>query len=137
VADSTTTTEVEETPEGLYLDGEFVIPQDMLEEARSGPTGYWYTSINETVSQGILDAFYEHTGIEMELVTANQSVVNERILTEFGAGILAADVIAMTDTYVPEYVAQGIVIPYEVEAIEELDERFYSDDLSYYALYTS
>lgn len=118
--------------EGITIDGELVIPQDLLEKARSKP-GVFYTALNEDAAMDILKKFKSDTGITLELVRTDTAPLYERIVSEYGAGKLPADIISLTDIYLPEMAKKGIVVPHEVPAIDKIGKQFRDAENRWYA----
>lgn len=79
------------------------------------------------VSDGVLDAFTEETGIEVELLQGGDAgtVVNQAILT---VGNPQADVLFGVDsTFVSRALEADLFVPHEAEGIDEVDEAFVLD----------
>lgn len=130
----TTTTGGEAPADGLVIDGELIVAQDILDEAMAGPPGILYSSANEEASIAIVEKFTEDTGVAMELVRATPNVLYERILSEAGAGQLPADAFYMTWEYVTSLADQGIIVPFIIPSFDEFDERFKHPDGAGYAV---
>lgn len=63
-----------------------------------------YTSLNEPVANGLLDAYEEDTGLTVSLYRASSETVRSRLLEEAAAGFTGADVV---ETNGPEMVTLG------------------------------
>ncbi len=80
------------------------------------------------LSEGVLDAFTEETGIEVELLQGGDAgtVVNQAILTN---GNPQADVLFGVDsTFLTRALDAELFVPYEAEGIDEVDEALRLDD---------
>lgn len=79
------------------------------------------------VSDGVLEAFTEETGIEVELLQGGDAgtVVNQAILTK---GNPQADVLFGVDsTFLSRALDEDLFVPHEAEGLDEVDEAFLLD----------
>jgi thiamine transport system substrate-binding protein len=79
------------------------------------------------LSEGVLDAFTEETGIEVELIQGGDAgqVVNQAILTN---GNPQADVLFGIDsTFLSRALEAGLFIPHEAEGLDQVDEALLLD----------
>lgn len=122
---STTTTAGNGDPEegALVIDGEVIADAELyqaaLEEGRLVP----YFSYPEAITAQLVEQFSEDTGIETELVRLSTPVLYERIQTEFGADVLEADVISLTEfSLIQQLVEDGILDSYMVPNFDEIPD---------------
>jgi len=74
-----------------------------MAEANEGDVNL-YTSLNQAVATGVLDAYEEATGLTVSLYRAGSETVRNRVIEEAAAGFAGADVV---ETNGPELVAMA------------------------------
>lgn len=127
---------------GLVIDGEQVADAELLEAAR-GDKLVWFTGSGSESAELTADRFTEETGVEVEVTRMPSSKLNERVLSEAGAGRLSAGVVTITDPLLAEGLAeQGVYVPYTdmpthdvlngTEDVTWADGAYYT---SYYSAY--
>lgn len=116
-------TRVIDTSDGLRINGELIASADLLAAARAEGTITLYTAVSEVVERQYANQFTADTGVNVEILRLVPSRLTERILSEFGAGRLAADVIRTTEPgLVNDLAAVGVFAEYRVPFEETLYE---------------
>lgn len=84
-----------------------------------------YTDNASDVAQSFVDTFTElYPGIDVTLWSGDSASLSERLLTEYGANVDAADVFHAAEARTYELDEAGIIEPYSAEAAEALSEEF-------------
>lgn len=97
---------------GLVVGGEQVADAALLEAAR-GDTLVWFTGSGSESAELTADRFTAETGVEVEVTRMPSAKLNERVLSEAGAGRLSAGVVTITDPLLAEGLAeQNVFVPY-------------------------
>lgn len=97
---------------GLVIDGEQVADAELLDAAR-GDTLVWFTGSGSESAELTAERFTEETGVDVEVTRMPSAKLNERVLSEAGAGRLSAGVVTITDPLLAEGLAeQGVFVPY-------------------------
>lgn len=111
-----------DTSTGLVIDGETIADQTTYEKAKS-QTLSLYSAYQESNEKEIIAAFTKDTGIKVNLMRLVPSRLSERVLSEQGAGKLAADVIRSSDfDIVDGFTKAGVWDPYIVKGTEALED---------------
>jgi len=112
-----TTVEILEMPEiddsdGLVIAGEQVADAALLKAARDEKLT-WYTGSGSESAELTAARFTAETGVDIEMTRMPSAKLNERVLSEAGAGRLGADVVTVTDPVLAEgMAAEGVFVPY-------------------------
>ena len=126
--------------EGLVFNNQEIASAELLAAAQEEGQLIFYTSHFEEGEIALAEEFTNDTGVEVEVVRLPGTRLDERILTEAGAGELTMDVVHQSDpTNNLEYFEEGLIQPYEVtESIREQipDEWVHPDNL-YYSTFIS
>ncbi|MEQ3552997.1 ABC transporter substrate-binding protein [Pseudonocardia nematodicida] len=123
--------------DGLVLDGEQVADPALLEAARAGSLA-WFTGSGAESAELTAARFTAETGVPVEMTRMPSGKLNERVLSEAGAGRLSADVVLVTDPEIAEgMVDQNVFVPYTGMPVH--DQLAGQDDVVWHdgAYYTS
>ena len=123
------------TNEGdLVIDGELIADADLLEAAQAEGSIIFYTGRQEAQEKVIAEAFTADTGITVEVLRLGGADLQERILTEYGAGVLKADVIRSGGIpFTEELLEEGIIQSYETSTAAGFPEEYTGEDFTYYS----
>lgn len=109
----------------LVIDGEVIAEADLYAAAQEegGLTVYQVTG--ERPLGEIAEEFTSHTGIEVEHVRLPSARLYERIMTEFAADRLAADIVDNTDReLMQDMLDEGVYAPHRVIQADDIPEDF-------------
>lgn len=127
---STPNGDVEVKDEGLVVEGELIADTDLLETAREQSLTV-YTGFQESNQIAIDEAFTADTGITVDFVRDVPNKLSERILSEFGAKQLGADVVITSDYEIAHgFTEAGVWEPYRALPVKD-DETMFVDDASF------
>lgn len=116
-----------DTSSGLVIDGEQIADAETYEAAK-GQTLSIYTGYQEANQHEVNEAFTADTGIKVEYVRDVTNKLAERILSEFGANQLGADVIISSDYKVTNgFHEAGIFEPYVPSTIADQTDLQHND----------
>lgn len=119
--------------EELVVEGEVIADAELWAAAQEEGGLSYYTAMLEETELALLDLFREDTGLDVEFFRVATNQLQERILTEHGAGQLAADVIRMPDiTFIAELTELGVFEAYESPLVDALPEQYVHEDGLYY-----
>lgn len=107
---------------GLVIHGEEVADAELLAAAR-GESLNWYTA-SGAESAGLTAARFEaETGVHVNMTRLPSGKLNERVLSEHGAGRLSAGVVTITDPILAEgFAAAGVFAPYRTPTYDKLSD---------------
>lgn len=120
---------------GLVLNGQEIADAELLAAAQEEGRLVLYTALNEEGEIAMGEEFTADTGIDVEVVRLPGGRLDERILSEHGAGELPADVVHQSDpTTNLNYHERGIVVPHPLpEPIDsEIEDRWKHPEDVYY-----
>ena len=121
---------------GLELGGECIADADLWAAAQAEGGFTLYTALSELREIAIIEVFQEDTGLDVDIVRLGGGALVERILSEFGAGVLQADVIRQTDfslaTQELEAGVFEVFCPLNIDRVAD-DLRFGEDGCAMYA----
>lgn len=105
---------------GLVIHGEEIADAELLAAAR-GESLNWYTA-SGAESAGLTAARFEaETGVHVNMTRLPSGKLNERVLSEHGAGRLSAGVVTITDPILAEgFAAAGVFTPYRTPTYDKL-----------------
>lgn len=108
--------------DGLVIHGERIADAELLTAAR-GEALNWYTA-SGAESAGLTAARFEaETGVHVNMTRLPSGKLNERVLSENGAGRLSAGVVTITDPILAEGFAEaGVFAPYRTPTYDKLVE---------------
>ncbi|MEU1981992.1 extracellular solute-binding protein [Nocardia sp. NPDC019395] len=106
--------------DGLVIHGEKIADAELLAAAR-GQSLNWYTA-SGAESAGLTAARFEaETGVHVNMTRLPSGKLNERVLSEHGAGRLSAGVVTITDPILAEgFSAAGVFAPYRTPTYDKL-----------------
>jgi iron(III) transport system substrate-binding protein len=126
--------------DGLVIAGEQVADAGLLDAARAD-TLVWFTGSGSESAQLTADRFTAETGVKVEMTRMPSGKLNERVLSEAGAGRLSAGVVTITDPLLAEGLAtQGVYVPYTEMPTHDVlagTANVAWDDGAYYTSYYS
>jgi iron(III) transport system substrate-binding protein len=93
---------------GLVLDGELVADKALLEAARADKV-VWYTGSGAESAKLTAARFEAETGVKVDMTRMPSGKLNERVLSEAGAGRLSAGVVTITDPTMADGMTDGKV----------------------------
>ncbi|GHP18311.1 iron(III) transport system substrate-binding protein [Rhodococcus fascians] len=121
------------TDNGLVIDGEQIADPDLWTRAQAegGITLYsGYTAVTEAT---VLKNFEKDTGLDVKLVRLTPNRLYERLVAEYGAGRLDADVVRISDAgFVSGLSERGVFQPYTPPTATELQDDVVFDGGNYY-----
>lgn len=121
---------------GLVVEGEEIADAELYAAAQGEGTLTLYTSTFEDAETELAHLFSEETGIEVEIFRVATNQLYERILTEHGAGELAADVIRIADpTFTTDLDDEGVFATYPSPLSDAIDDGFIYGDGAYYTTF--
>ena len=127
-----------ETRNGLVINGETIADAKLLADAKAEGSIVLYTSAGEDYERHFTDLFKQQTGVEVKMVRLVVNRLTERILSENGAGKLAADVIRMSDAPAIKTLQDaGVYQPYKAPFDASLDASAKVSDGSLFYRYSS
>lgn len=127
-----------DTRNGLAINGEAIADAKLLADARAEGSMVLYTSAGEDYERRFTELFKEQTGVEVKMVRLVVNRLSERILSEHGAGKLAADVIRMSDApAIKSLLDAGVFQPYRVPFDAALDGNAKVSDAGLFYRYSS
>ncbi len=120
--------------EALVIDGVQIADAELYQAAVAEGTMTLYDNYPEGPWRALLDQFTEDTGIEVEHVRLVTPQLYERVVSESGAGRVAADAIGFGDiTLMQDLTERGILAAYESPiAVEGLEEGQYDSEFHWY-----
>lgn len=139
-ADGTEGTDAAEEEDGLVFNDQQIADAELLAAAQEEGQLILYTSHFEEGEIALAEEFTNDTGIDVQVVRLPGTRLNERILTEAGAGELEMDVVHQSDpTNNLEYHEAGLIEPYELpESIrEEISDEWVHPENLYYQTFIS
>ena len=123
---------------GLLINGESIADARTLADAKAEGSLVLYTSAGEEYERQFADRFKADTGVEVKIVRLVVNRLSERVLSENGAGKLAADVIRMSDA--PSIKAlqdAGVFQAYRVPFEDRLDGSSKVSTAAFFYRYSS
>ena len=116
-----------DTNDGLVINGEVIAEKDLYDAAKD-QTLTIYTGYQEANQTVVNEAFTEDTGIKVEYIRDVTNKLSERILSEYGAKQLGADVIITSDYKVANgFDEAGIWEAYVPTSITDMKELQHND----------
>lgn len=123
---------------GLVIGGETIAPADLLAKAKTEGSISLYSGYFEFQERAMAAAFTKDTGVQVRLLTLSGGTMIERVLSEYGAKKLDADVIRLTDpSYQARMVAAGVLAPYKVPNWAVIPATLKDNDGHYMASFLS
>ncbi|MEO7122444.1 MAG: extracellular solute-binding protein [Lacisediminihabitans sp.] len=108
-----------QTKSGLVINGEQIADKATYDKART-QTLSLYSGYSAASEQVLVDAFTHDTGIKVDMVRLTPNKLVERVLSEQGAGKLAADVIRTSDYRIAKSMEDaGVWKKYDVPSVSK------------------
>jgi iron(III) transport system substrate-binding protein len=118
---------------GLVIDGEQIASPQLWKQAQAEGHITLYSGYTQDSEKTLLDQFETDTGVDVKLVRLTPNRLYERIVAEFGAGKLGADVVRISDAgFVTGLSKRGVFQPYQPPSASNLREDVKFDDGKYY-----
>ncbi len=121
---------------GLEFDGECIADAETWAAAQEEGGLTLYTALSELREIAVVEVFEADTGLDVDIVRLGGGALVERILSEFGAGVLGADVIRQTDyALATQEFEAGVFDPFcplNIELVSD-DLRWGEDGCAFYA----
>ncbi|MFI5715753.1 ABC transporter substrate-binding protein [Nocardia sp. NPDC051750] len=106
--------------DGLVIHGEEIADAELLAAAR-GQSLNWYTASGAESAALTAARFEAETGVDVNMTRLPSGKLNERVLSEHGAGRLSAGVVTITDPILAEgFAAAGVFTPYRTPTYDKL-----------------
>lgn len=125
--------------DGLVIHDEKIADAELLAAAR-GDSLTWYTASGAESAELTAARFEAETGVEVEMTRLPSGKLNERVLSEHGAGRLSAGVVTITDPILAEgFATAGVFVPYRTptyDTLAAMDDVVWQDG-RYYTVYYS
>ncbi|MCR5979009.1 extracellular solute-binding protein [Gordonia jinghuaiqii] len=125
--------------DGLVIHDEVIADAGLLEAARAQSVT-WYTGSGKESAELTAARFKAETGVDINVTRLPSGKLNERVLSEHGAGRLGAGVVTITDPVLAEGFAEaGVFTPYRTANYDRLAEMkdVVWEDGEYYTAYYS
>ncbi|WP_185995213.1 extracellular solute-binding protein [Nocardioides campestrisoli] len=125
--------------DGLVIRSEQVADQALLEAAREESLN-WYTASGAESAELTAARFEAETGVDVKMTRLPAGKLNERVLSEAGAGRLSAGVITITDPVLAEgFADEGVFVPHQTPTYDDLvkEGNVVWNDGEYYTAYYS
>lgn len=125
--------------DGLVIHDEQIADADLLEAAREGSLD-WYTASGSESAELTAARFEAETGVDVKMTRLPSGKLNERVLSEAGAGRLSAGVVTITDPVLAEgFAEEGVFVPYQTPTFDQLSKEkdVVWNDGEYYTAYYS
>ncbi|WP_101523425.1 extracellular solute-binding protein [Nocardioides houyundeii] len=125
--------------DGLVIRGEQIADKSLLERARKESLD-WYTASGAESAELTAARFEAETGVKVKMTRLPSGKLNERVLSESGAGRLSAGVVTITDPVLAEgFADEGVFVPYQTPTYDDLVEEgnVVWNDGEYYTAYYS
>ena len=122
-----------ERDNGLIIDGEQIASPNLWSKAQAEGQITLYSGYTQDSEKTLLDQFESDTGLDVKLVRLTPNRLYERIVAEFGAGKLGADVVRISDAgFVTGLSKRGVFQPYRPPTATNLREDVQFDGGMYY-----
>ena len=118
---------------GLVINGERIATPELWKRAQAEGHITLYSGYTQDSEKTLLDQFEADTGLEVKLIRLTPNRLYERIIAEFGAGKLGADVVRISDAgFVTGLAKRGVFQPYRPPTATNLREDVEFDGGKYY-----
>jgi iron(III) transport system substrate-binding protein len=118
---------------GLVINGERIVTPDLWTRAQAEGHITLYSGYTQDSEKTLLDQFESDTGLDVKLIRLTPNRLYERIVAEFGAGKLGADVVRISDAgFVTGLNERGVFQPYRPPTATNLREDVEFDGGKYY-----
>lgn len=117
----------------LVIDGEQIADPELWSAAQREGEMTLYSGYTADSEATVLEQFEADTGLEVKLIRLTPNRLYERIVAEFGAGKLDADVVRISDAgFVSGLSRRGVFQPYTPPTATNLRDDVVFDDGNYY-----
>jgi iron(III) transport system substrate-binding protein len=117
----------------LVINGEQIATPELWKRAQAEGHLTLYSGYTQDSEKTLLDQFEADTGLEVKLIRLTPNRLYERIIAEFGAGKLGADVVRISDAgFVTGLAKRGVFQPYRPPTATNLREDVEFDGGKYY-----
>jgi iron(III) transport system substrate-binding protein len=118
---------------GLVIDGEQIASPELWVQAQAEGHITLYSGYTQDSEKTLLEQFESDTGLKVKLIRLTPNRLYERILAEFGAGKLGADVVRISDAgFVTGLSKRGVFQSYQPPTATNLREDVEFDGGKYY-----
>lgn len=118
---------------GLVINGEQIATPDLWTRAQAEGRITLYSGYTQDSEKTLLDQFESDTGLDVKLIRLTPNRLYERIVAEFGAGKLGADVVRISDAgFVTGLNKRGVFQPYRPPTATNLRDDVEFDGGKYY-----
>ena len=118
---------------GLVIDGEQIASPELWVQAQAEGQITLYSGYTQDSEETLLEQFESDTGLKVKLIRLTPNRLYERIVAEFGAGKLGADVVRISDAgFVTGLSKRGVFQPYQPPTATNLREDVEFDGGKYY-----
>jgi len=118
----------------LVIGGEQIASAQLYELAKREGELVAYMSYPNAIMREVTKQFTTDTGIKLSLTSLPSDQLSERVLTEWGAKQLKADVLSFSErATMQSFVANGILTPWIVPRFKEIPDKFKNPKGYYYA----
>lgn len=118
---------------GLVINGEQIATPDLWTRAQADGRITLYSGYTQDSEKTLLDQFESDTGLDVKLIRLTPNRLYERIVAEFGAGKLGADVVRISDAgFVTGLNKRGVFQPYRPPTATNLRDDVEFDGGKYY-----
>jgi iron(III) transport system substrate-binding protein len=122
-----------ERDHGLVVDGEQIADPALWAQAKQEGQLTLYSGYTQDSEAAVLDQFEADTGLHVKLIRLTPNRLYERIVAEFGAGKLPADVVRISDAgFVSGLSKRGVFQPYHPPTATSLRDGVVFDGGKYY-----
>lgn len=117
----------------LVIDGETIADPELWKAAQDEGELVLYSGYTQDSEATVLEQFEADTGLKVKLIRLTPNRLYERLVAEFGAGKLTADVVRISDAgFVTGLSKRGVFAPYEPPTAVNLRDDVVFDGGAYY-----
>jgi iron(III) transport system substrate-binding protein len=117
----------------LIIDGEQIADQDLWAQARAEGKLTLYSGYTQATEAALLQQFQADTGLKVKQIRLTPNRLYERIVAEYGAGKLNADVVRISDAgFVHGLSERGVFQPFQSSTATNLHNDVVFDGGKYY-----
>jgi iron(III) transport system substrate-binding protein len=118
---------------GLVINGEQIATPELWTQAQAEGRITLYSGYTQDSEKTLLDQFESDTGLDVKLIRLTPNRLYERIVAEYGAGKLGADVVRISDAgFVTGLNKRGVFQPYRPPTATNLRDDVEFDGGKYY-----
>lgn len=117
----------------LVIDGETIADPDLWKAAQAEGGLVLYSGYTQDSEATVLEQFEADTGLDVKLIRLTPNRLYERLVAEYGAGKLNADVVRISDAgFVSGLSKRGVFAPYAPSTADNLRDDVVFDGGAYY-----